>query len=180
MGIAKQFGFFNPLAPCGARRTARRSCWVWRTFQSTRPLRGETNVGGFYIIDDKHFQSTRPLRGETITSAFIWLSVSSFQSTRPLRGETVMDNSMELRVEFSIHSPLAGRDDPYIVDTTYPIIFNPLAPCGARPKTGLFPGSMLPFSIHSPLAGRDKSEFILFISDCIFNPLAPCGARHKP
>ena len=34
----------------------------------------------------------------------------SFQSTRPLRGETDTVQTMTLTLDFSIHSPLAGRD----------------------------------------------------------------------
>ena len=57
-------GYFNPRAPCGARR--RRKCDQCNTakFQSTRPVRGATA----FITSSMPrylFQSTRPVRGAT-------------------------------------------------------------------------------------------------------------------
>ena len=34
--------YFNPLAPCGARRAVSHSLSIAKAFQSTRPVRGET------------------------------------------------------------------------------------------------------------------------------------------
>ena len=101
---------FNPRAPCGARRRDILPCGEvihisihaplagrdkmlaimdgqQRGFQSTRPLRGATDIA---LATDKNqaFQSTRPLRGATtITGRSNALDVL-FQSTRPLRGAT--------------------------------------------------------------------------------------------
>ena len=78
---------FNPLAPCGARPWTASTRWNTHTFQSTRPLRGET----------QHYLQ--------------YLKKTTFQSTRPLRGETEADINYRMRL----------------------FVFNPLAPCGARP-----------------------------------------------
>ena len=101
--------YFNPRAPCGARRDGLMMDWEYRVFQSTRPLRGATAVSTVRI-QRQIFQSTRPLRGATGRShGCLWRhsdfnprapcgarphgssSPSDFiifQSTRPLRGAT--------------------------------------------------------------------------------------------
>ena len=101
--------YFNPRAPCGARRSLG---WVISStsiFQPTRPLRGATADddahGLIFEISthaplagrDEHrvcmevceylFQPTRPLRGATYFLAQAGLS-KIFQPTRPLRGAT--------------------------------------------------------------------------------------------
>ena len=60
----RQARYFNPRAPCGARRIFPRSSALRSGFQPTRPLRGATKElrkqqAGF------KFQPTRPLRGAT-------------------------------------------------------------------------------------------------------------------
>ena len=57
----------------------------------------------------------------------------TFQSTRPSRGETNLVAEENAKVYISIHSPLAGRDNPYDA-------------MGVKDYL---------ISIHSPLAGRD-------------------------
>ena len=83
----ERFWLFNPLAPCGARRC----CWGWlRTevcFQSTRPLRGETNLIAVHLSAHK-FSIHSPLAGRDCKDAVPAVHRLRFQSTRPLRGET--------------------------------------------------------------------------------------------
>ena len=168
------------------------------------------------------FQSTRPLRGETDTRQVrAFVHVFSIHSPLAGRDSAPKDNDYVTR-QFSIHSPLAGRDGKALAGNRAPELFNPLAPCGARlPQnyerngTEIFQSTRplrgetcsrgpiirrarfqstrplrgetapqnadcarLVFSIHSPLAGRDM--FVSFIAYAykVFNPLAPCGARH--
>ena len=148
--------FFNPLAPCWARQATLGQQGRRGHFQSTRPLRGETLHGFHSFFGGFNFQSTRPLRGETFSSnektatlgVFNPLapcgarpfSLSNaycklvFQSTRPLRGETGFGAFPVYPGAFSIHSPLAGRDATVVkLPVLMFAIFNPLAPCGARP-----------------------------------------------
>ena len=58
-------GYFNPLAPCGARRTSRQACNKTILFQSTRPVWGETPRIRHGEAGAGVFQSTRPVWGET-------------------------------------------------------------------------------------------------------------------
>ena len=81
--------------------------------------------------------------------------MSFFQSTRPLRGETQVGHHDFQKRAFSIHSPLAGRDQHGLLVLLVDGIFNPLAPCGARLVVHLLFTPPAVFSIHSPLAGQD-------------------------
>ena len=79
--------YFNPRAPCGARRS--------------RAILAASVVS---------FQSTRPMRGATIFLAFI-RKTFTFQSTRPMRGATGLSCKIFLLSGYiSIHAPHAGRD----------------------------------------------------------------------
>ena len=56
---------FNPLSPCGERRFVSAYCSSLALFQSTLPMRGETDylvACAMYV----KFQSTLPMRGETV------------------------------------------------------------------------------------------------------------------
>ena len=100
---------------------------------------------------------------------------------------------------FSIHAPLAGRDQRggLLCGATHD--FNPRAPCGARlhvidnvwrhdcisihaPLAGrdhrsdVEPNAIV-ISIHAPLAGRDAGAQHCACPTANFNPRAPCGAR---
>ena len=80
------FDYFNPRAPCGARRcrcAARRS-----------PAR---------------FQSTRPVWGATGSPTFAG-SMTRFQSTRPVWGATQPVIFSFEKLIISIHAPRVGRD----------------------------------------------------------------------
>ena len=56
--------YFNPHAPCGARRLRAITFLSPMIFQSTRPMRGAT-LPPFPQATTKKFQSTRPMRGAT-------------------------------------------------------------------------------------------------------------------
>ena len=168
-------------------------------FQSTRPLRGETQSRQTFSLK-QFFQSTRPLRGET-RHHLLHKGGNFFQSTRPLRGETAVFPVGRYGLALSIHSPLAGRDSitsfhlhwpdtfnplapcgarhafqPHVYKRRQP--FNPLAPCGARPE-GSFPlAPAIRFQSTRPLRGETRWRRGCWYGPPAFNPLAPCGARH--
>ena len=151
------------------------------TFQSTRPVRGETGDPAESVVEIlisihspragrdspaearrsgwANFNPLAPCGARQLVHAYSAIAIE-FQSTRPVRGETT-----------SAHLPHATS-----------IYFNPLAPCGAR----LYGPSQFSFfmsfqstrpvrgetdhppdeepenkiSIHSPRAGRDKAEIL--------------------
>ena len=122
------------------------------------------------------FQSTPSVWRETIPSESNWVkSVISIHSLR------VEGDCFGLRDQFSfpisIHS-LRVEGDAFPAWEVRPSeYFNPLPPCGGRPKRGEIPVRHIAISIHSlrvegddivpPDKGRDSD----------FNPLPPCGGR---
>ena len=80
--------YFNPRAPCGARRY---------------PEIKQLGYG-------PRFQPTRPLRGATTQVLLDMMQRTIFQPTRPLRGATQNAKAMAFNQSISTHAPLAGRD----------------------------------------------------------------------
>ena len=145
---------FNPLSPCGERRH-RRDCRRWlHRFQSTLPMRGETDRLSVVLVETAYFnplspcgerqqaemrsstrcsfQSTLPMRGETSGASVIVGTNAVFQSTLPMRGETGVRQCPHPTPLISIHSPHAGRDRGCTLPLLYCFYFNPLSPCGER------------------------------------------------
>ena len=86
VGKAAGDGDFNPLSPCGERRTLPVVDFLQKPFQSTLPMRGETHEF-LRCCNQRKFQSTLPMRGETEIFRDR-LRALQFQSTLPMRGET--------------------------------------------------------------------------------------------
>jgi len=133
-GVGAVVRRFNSRAPRGARPGQRFTVDFGFEFQSTRPARGATDVGG-YNESAKRFQSTRPARGATTLpdgSTHVFL----FQSTRPARGATP---------QALAGAPVRGS-------------FNPRAPRGARRLKHWLEHLYAEVSIHAPRAGRDPKD----------------------
>ena len=148
--------YFNPRAPCGARpyRGHNPQCgktisihaplagrdWEWErpapagTFQSTRPLRGATDIKTLDKNLNDLFQSTRPLRGATDTESRSFAhDQKDFNPRAPCGARLTYFFVVFAHSGISIHAPLAGRDVRVsVLGVQYAVI-----------------------SIHAPLAGRD-------------------------
>ena len=122
--------YFNPRAPCGARLVDIYGEDAQGTFQSTRPVRGATEVKELFS-GTAQFQSTRPVRGATAVFV-LFITLHLFQSTRPVRGATRAALYIRVSTEISIHAPRAGRDSTTALNSGGDDYFNPRAPCGAR------------------------------------------------
>ena len=147
--------YFNPRAPCGARR--------W---------------GFAWDKSDINFNPRAPC-GARRREPGQRLHHAPFQSTRPLRGATEPCTGVFGREPISIHAPLAGRDRTPFCHKEAVKHFNPRAPCGARPVArGPYHGLYI-ISIHAPLAGRDVARLAERMDRTYFNPRAPCGARQQ-
>ena len=125
------------------------------------------------------FQSTRPVRGETESRQYQRERKSHFNPLAPCGARRVDDAGFVSVQRISIHSPRAGRDkgsklitlcicqnfNPLAPCGARPVspehverqnrYFNPLAPCGARPAGAFRAKRCGIISIHSPRAGRD-------------------------
>ncbi len=78
--------YFNPRAPCGARRGTGRVKSPKKKFQSTRPVWGAT-----WIYNNQY-------------------GIKVFQSTRPVWGATEYGEIGYEQEMISIHAPRVGRD----------------------------------------------------------------------
>ena len=132
---------------------------IWRTasiqFQSTLPLRGATRPACPPRRQSVYFNPHSPC-GERPTMLHLDNAISVFQSTLPLRGATVGDPSDGLAVLISIHTPLAGSDQPFLAPHVIDgeiSIHTPLAGSDSPPTCRT---RMRLISIHTPLAGSDS------------------------
>ena len=145
---------FNPLAPRGARPWESRQRIITKSFQSTRPSRGETTSTTARLAFTAYFNPLAP-RGARHALYAEQHFYQTFQSTRPSRGETILESAISQRKHISIHSPLAGRDimgHREVCGWREISIHSPLAGRDAIP---VFNSIITRISIHSPLAGRD-------------------------
>ena len=191
---------FNPLAPCGARHAGSNMAYAVYVFSIHSPLAGRDQTGWYHKCKVSGFQSTRPLRGETEARMAFVLTAINFSIHSPLAGRDHQQQGNHQRhgifnplapcgarhttkkklgrnFDFSIHSPLAGRDTGSAPSGGRKAVFNPLAPCGARPSgVSSLPSSKI-FQSTRPLRGETRRRSRRRSSCRLFNPLAPCGAR---
>ena len=101
--------YFNPRAPCGARRKNRCNAANRYKISTHAPLAGR----------DGHHSATRryinisthaPLAGRDDMPLRVSAGRLLFQPTRPLRGATDADLRVTDKAAISTHAPLAGRD----------------------------------------------------------------------
>ena len=153
--IVFQHRLFNPLAPCGARQPVDLLLNFHYAFQSTRPLRGETKQVAQSTYKLANFQSTRPLRGETCLRNLDGKSTCCFSIHSPLAGrDTLCTLTMQIYQTFQSTRPLRG-ETIFADDGGFPqYLFNPLAPCGARPSASALSKSDVNFQSTRPLRGE--------------------------
>ena len=129
---------FNSHTPCGVRLSCLHLPRTQSRFQFTHPLRGATSSSAFSATNTTAFQFTHPLRGATTDSdgcyTFVW-----FQFTHPLRGATGLALNNVIKLNVSIHTPLAGCDSTVNTSST----------------------AVACVSIHTPLAGCDCKKLFL-------------------
>ena len=79
--------YFNPLSPCGERRTRLRACGIVEGFQPTLPVWGETSpFPASEIVPSISTHSPRV--GRDIDGMTSFLTHRLFQPTLPVWGET--------------------------------------------------------------------------------------------
>ena len=193
--------YFNPRAPCGARRRNCNSMGQVHKISIHAPHAGRDCQAAHREPYCTNFNPRAPCgarRFRYVTVAFVW----SFQSTRPMRGATFYILPTMRARDISIHAPHAGRDagDKYITGSNcisihaplagcdvehiqhtvwFSPYFNPRAPCGARQGDHLGGTPLRAISIHAPHAGRDRCRRSDRRGKYYFNPRAPCGARPR-
>ena len=149
-------------------------------FSIHSPLAGRDWKIGPYKRRRDRFQSTRPLRGETESARNAGMDWD-FSIHSPLAGRDGSLEAMIRRMDFSIHSPLAGRDINVYISYPVAAVFSIHSPLAGRDHVGAHVVVVVPnfqstrplrgetlrnldgkstccFSIHSPLAGRDSGK----------------------
>ena len=101
--------YFNPRAPCGARQIVQLRKENQTLFQSTRPVRGATEVMRCYSGHFENFNPRAPC-GARLALVVRIAVLTTFQSTRPVRGATGGIRHDGHHHPISIHAPRAGRD----------------------------------------------------------------------
>ena len=123
--------YFNPRAPCGARRQRHPCAVPVFLFQSTRPVWGATTGRTKSTMTKRYFNPRAPC-GARRSCTGCGTQFLEFQSTRPVWGATYSIQYVKHFLQISIHAPRVGRDSGSC--TSWPAVryFNPRAPCGAR------------------------------------------------
>ena len=166
--------FFNPLAPCGARRAGSGPYTCAISFSIHSPLAGRDQASAAAATQAAQFSIHSPLAGRDRCSASMSRRDFRFQSTRPLRGETVASSSLAFCSSFQSTRPLRGETRGNRAGRGPDLrFFNPLAPCGARRNCLGQQQHGRDFSIHSPLAGRDATVVKLPVSIFAFQSTRP-------
>ena len=167
-------GNFNPPAPCGAGHSGM-DAQITMLISIHPPLAGRDLAVHVNLFDqlisihpplagrdyaptvrgtrNRYFNPPAPCgAGLPISSA--QLTTMKFQSTRPLRGGTTAHLPAAYAGPISIHPPLAGRDQPFlIIYIRYLISIHP--PLAGRDGYRISAFNVIQISIHPPLAGRD-------------------------
>ena len=149
----RRLQYFNPRAPCGARRIVYCVQLEISPFQSTRPLRGATPSAP-RVLFFRRISIHAPLAGRDALTTGASCAAMNFNPRAPCGARHNKDLTEGFLYRISIHAPLAGRD---------------LGALASKSKVAI--------SIHAPLAGRDSTAGYLILPASHFNPRAPCGAR---
>ena len=135
---------FNPLPPCGGRRRRSRNADGRRGFQSTPSVWRET-VTVFRPDTSRDFNPLPPCGGRRCWMCYIGARFP-FQSTPSVWRETLLILiCMFCAASISIHSLRVEGDDITPPDKRRDSDFNPLPPCGGRPRKRPFELANLSF-----------------------------------
>ena len=118
-GILSLSPYFNPRAPCGARRNPRHGCQaVLKDFNPRAPCGARRSPVTGQRRWKNDFNPRAPC-GARLPSRTIQSSALLFQPTRPLRGATQVEPRAARVGDISTHAPLAGRDSKSVQITMH-------------------------------------------------------------
>ena len=147
--------YFNPRAPCGARRCSASSADMTESFQSTRPMRGATLAVCRWALSRLNFNPCAPY-GARLIAVLQQLLYVQFQSTRPVWGATpAFPQLQSAEGYFNPRAPYGARLAA-VVSSAYAALFQSTRPVwGATvPKSIVL--QPVDISIHAPRMGRDR------------------------
>ena len=153
--MPKDTGDFNPLPPCGGRRSIFPSLQPTLYFNPLPPCGGRQLLQG----SDRRchiFQSTPSVWRETFSDSAMWQDAEYFNPLPPCGGRHRSAVGAVRTDGISIHSLRVEGDHA--------------AKHTAMPRS--------PISIHSLRVEGDRHRLCYTIVTKNFNPLPPCGGRH--
>ena len=166
---------FNPRAPCGARRLQRWGRPLWWDFNPRAPCGARRPPFCLYPYY-KNFNPRAPCGARHLT---LWRPsyITLFQSTRPVWGATVTCCANHPIITlFQSTRPVWGATlKRRLLDGRTFISIH--APRVGRDPEAAAAHKDEQISIHAPRVGRDSQESHEISSAGNFNPRAPCGAR---
>ena len=166
--------YFNPRAPCGARRVPHVGKSGNVLISTHAPLAGRDARRDQDKVQQQTFQPTRPLRGATTALPEI-ITTIVISTHAPLAGRDHIAFNAAHVVGISTHAPLAGRDEQERQALITSTLFQPTRPLrGATLTVLLNEGAADDISTHAPLAGRDgkRPSLIALIAISTHAPLA--------
>ena len=172
--------YFNPRAPCGARRTARRAILAVRGFQSTRPVWGATPAFAAAHVRQRHFNPRAPC-GARLGQTVGGVTYYNISIHAPRVGRDDEDDWPRMQAwPISIHAPRVGRDSGRLSLSLPLYLFQSTRPVWGATARRICYAKISKISIHAPRVGRDaggclKRSLILDISIH-----APRVGRDKP
>ncbi len=152
---------FNPLSPCGERPWLSGELPFNPRISIHSPHAGRDGWSCVVYIQLKHFNPLSPC-GERQADKTDLLATESISIHSPHAGRDFGIAYVAAAGSISIHSPHAGRDG--VCNSLYHIYkyFNPLSPCGERPKSkGVF-GIPPRFQSTLPMRGETKENTVKY------------------
>ena len=168
--------YFNPRAPCGARRVPVRSAPAVQYFNPRAPCgarRLETSA--FPLM--RYFNPRAPCGARHVSHEYGGNAQNDFNPRAPCGARPFLATLQAPGKRISIHAPRVGRDTSAGLQSVRGLEFQ-----STRPVWGAtLPFSTIPFnsSFQStrPVWGATKARDRLHVLVRNFNPRAPCGAR---
>ena len=170
--------YFNPRAPCGARRTARRAILAVRGFQSTRPVWGATPAFAAAHVRQRHFNPRAPC-GARLGQTVGGVTYYNISIHAPRVGRDDEDDWPRMQAwPISIHAPRVGRDSGRRLAALRTTTFQSTRPVwGATTRTTGRACRHGQFQSTRPVWGATRAGSLSLSLSTYFNPRAPCGAR---
>ena len=145
---------FNPLSPCGERQRRSNTMPKAILISIHSPHAGRDNIAGLCLHLGISFQSTLPMRGETNIEISYCPMCGNFNPLSPC-GERQLSMPMAAYdMSISIHSPHAGRDPPSQAAYEFQSQFQSTLPMRGETTAFCLYDCSMGISIHSPHAGR--------------------------
>ena len=102
--------YFNPRAPCGARRVPRPACLCSHQISIHAPRVGRDLQPVVFPLEELIISIHAPRVGRDVLARHGIAAEKQFQSTRPVWGATSLRTQYHIAHLISIHAPRVGRD----------------------------------------------------------------------